>query len=156
HGPRSADAVGLQEGYDPADGFLLLPALADELHAALADALDLQQEGRALVDDIERFFAEGLDDLAGEVRADALDQAAAQVLGDALGGVRRGGPQLCGLELQAVDAVLHPVAAGRDVLAGDGVGEVADERHQFAAALGLDAQHGVPIFGVVVGDGLNG
>ena len=58
----------------------------------------------------QRALAEDLDDLAGVVRADALDQAGAEVLLDALpvcGGVVR---RLVGLELHAVVAVLDPVA----------------------------------------------
>ena len=69
--------------------FCSLPALADALNAARADALDLLEEGRALVDDRQGALAEDLDDLAGEMRADALDEAGAEVLLDALERVRR-------------------------------------------------------------------
>ena len=56
--------------------------------------------------------------LRAQVRADALDQPGAEVLLDALGGVRRRAAQLVGLELLAVLAVLHPGAGRLDVLAG--------------------------------------
>src|SRR5262249_29524111 len=141
HGPGGADAVRLQEDEDVAHRLLLAPALADALHAAGADSLDLLQKGGALVDDLQGARAEDLDDLAGEVRADALDEAGAEVAGDALGGVRRRGAQLVGPELQAVVAVLRPGARGLDVLAGHGTGQVTDHRHQAAAAGRLHAQY---------------
>src|SRR5439155_574314 len=67
HGPGGADAVRLEEYHDVADGLLLVPALADLLDAPRADALDLLEEARALVDDPQGALAEDLDDPLGEV-----------------------------------------------------------------------------------------
>src|SRR5262249_43686994 len=83
-GAGCADAVFLQKQHDAAHRLLLLPAFADALQAARADALHLLEKGRALVDDRQGTFAKDFDDLAGEVRADALDQAGAGVVRDAL------------------------------------------------------------------------
>ena len=121
-----------------------------------ADALDLLQERRALVDDLQRALAEDLDDLAGVVRADALDQAGAEILLDALGGVRRRAAQVVGLELLAVLAVADPGAGRLDVLAGDGARQVADDGDEAAPAARHDAQDGEARFGVVEGDALDG
>ena len=61
---------------------------------ARSDALDLLQKRRAFVDDLQGAFAEDGDDLLGEVRADALDQAGAEIFLDALDGVRRRAAQI--------------------------------------------------------------
>ena len=100
-------------------------------------------------------LAEDLDDLAGEVRADALDQAGAEVFLDALDGVRRRAAQLVGLELLAVVAVLHPVAGRLDVLAGDGAGQVADDGDEAAPAARPGRAARRSPFGVVKGDALD-
>src|SRR5262249_6913066 len=117
-GPGGADAVRLEEDHNGPHRLLLLPALADALDAARADALDLLEERRAVVDDLQGALAEDLDDLAGEVRADALDEPGAEVLLDAGCRVRRGGAEAVRLELQAVVAVLGPGAGSLEVLAG--------------------------------------
>src|SRR6185503_19161038 len=97
-----ADAVTLQEEHDGTDGFLFTPARPDLLKALRPDAPDLAQEGRAFVDDGQGAFAEDRDDLVGEVRPDALDQAGAEVLFDAFLRVRGDGVDFVGLELQPV------------------------------------------------------
>src|SRR5262249_45084637 len=106
--PAGADAVGLEKDHDVAHGLLFLPALADALNAARADALDLVEVCWALVDDIKGALTEGLDDLPGEVWPDALDEPGAKIFLDAFQGVRRGRFQLTCLELWSVIAVLHP------------------------------------------------
>ena len=152
-GPGGADAVRLQEHHDAADGFLLLPAFADALDAARADALDLLQKRRAFVDDVEGAFAEDLDDLAGEVRADALDQTGAEILFDALHGVRRRGAQrrsALNCRPWSRSCAHSPVAC--EVFAGDDGRQVADDGDQPALSLDLDAQHGKAGVRVVKGD----
>src|SRR5262249_45007917 len=143
---------------------LLLPTLADALKAARTDPLDLTQKRRALVDDGQGTFTEDLDDLAGEVRADPLDEAGAEVLGDALGGVRRRGAQVVGLELRAGVAdlkrrpgapVLGPRPRGRAVPAAGSARQPADDGAQAAPPAGLNAQHREPAVRVVKGDALD-
>ena len=90
------------------------------------------------------------------MRADALDQAGAEVLLDALDGVRRRGPQLVGLELQAVIAVLRPVARGFEILPSGHGRQVADDGDQPAPPLDLHAQHREPVLRVVKGDAFDG
>jgi hypothetical protein len=103
---------------DRADHLRLGPAVLDALGALGADAGDLAQALGVLLDGVEHRLAEGLDQLVGVDRADALDHARAEILLDALQRGRRGGAEEGGLELQAVDAVGDPGARGLDELAG--------------------------------------
>ena len=96
------------------------------------------QPRRRLLDDVEHLFAEGLDQLLGVDRADALDHAGGKVLLDALGGGRRRRAQEVGAELHAVRPVVDPPAARLDELAGtDGCG-MTDEGDQITLAARLD------------------
>src|SRR5262249_55039765 len=155
HGPTGADTLRLEEDHQAAHRLLLLPAFADALDAASADALDLLEEGWAFVNDGQGALAENLDDFPREVRADPLDQTGAEVFDDAFAGVRRRGAQLGGAELFAVVAVLHPGAARLDVLAGNDPGQGAHAPHLDALARHLDAQHREARIGIVKGDALD-
>src|SRR5262249_39031341 len=154
-GAGGAEAMRLQKDHDRADGLLLLPTLANPLDAPPADALDLIQERRAFVDDLERPLAEDLDDLAGKVRADPLDQPGADLFPAPSGGGGGRGAQLLRFDLPAVTAVLAPGAVGLDVLPRHGAGHLADHRHQPAPPLRLDAQHREARFRVVERDALD-
>ena len=110
--------MAVQDQPDRADHLRLGPALLDALGALGADAGDLPQALRALLDDVEHRLAEGLDQLLGVDRADALDHARGEMLLDALQRGRRGGAEEGGLELHPVGAVVDPDAAGLDELAG--------------------------------------
>ena len=90
-------------------------------HSLLAlgsDAFQFQQPVRFLLDDVEDLLPEGTDQLFREVRADALDHAGAEVLLDALQGTGRDDPQVLGLELKAVLAVVGPGSGALDVFPG--------------------------------------
>ncbi len=139
----------------PRDDFLLAPAVADAGDTLGADALDFPEKRGAFVDHGQCALAKSLDDLAGVMLADALDQAGRQVFLDSFGGLWRSGANLIGLELQAVVAVLHPDAVCLDVFAGDGGGEAGDDGDQIATAVGLDAQHREAGVGVVKNDTLD-
>ena len=86
----------LQEDHDLADRLLLGPGGDHPLLALRADAVELRQSLRLLFDDLEHLLAEGPDQLLGEVRADALDHAGAEVLLDAFQRGRRHDAQLLG------------------------------------------------------------
>ena len=103
----------VQEQHDLADHLLLGPAGDDARGALRADAGDLAQAVRLLLDQVEHRLAEGGDQLPGVHRADAADHAGAEVLLDALQRGRRGRLQEGGLELQAMGAVVDPDAASR-------------------------------------------
>jgi hypothetical protein len=84
HGAGRADAVGMQEQHDLADDLLVRPAGDDPLGALRPDAGDLPEPARLLLDDVEHGLAERLHEPLAVDRADALDQARAEVALDAL------------------------------------------------------------------------
>ncbi len=136
HRPGGADAMGLQKHHDLAHDLLLGPGAGHPLLALGPDALQLQQSFGLLLDDVEDLLAEGAHQLAGEMRADALDHARAQVLLDAFERRGRNDPQLLGLELKPVLAVVGPGAGALDVLTGRDAGRRADDGHAAHAGPG--------------------
>ena len=93
---------------------------------------------------------------AGEVGATALDPARAQIRCDACQGRRRHPLQPLGAILEAMLAVVDPVALSLDELAGGDRGGAADDRDQIALALDLDPQHAKARLFAVDGDALDG
>ena len=90
HRPRRADAVAVQEHHDLADHLLLGPGISDPLRPHFPDAGHLAQPFRLGLDHVENLLAERPDQLAGIDRADAPDDARAQILLDALDRGRSG------------------------------------------------------------------
>ena len=125
------------------------------LGALRADAVDLLQALGRLLDDVEHLFAEGLHQLLGVDRADALDHAGGEVLLDALGRGRRRRAQEIGAELHAVRPVVDPPAARLDELAGADRRRMADDGDQIALAARLHPQHAEAAVLVVEGDALD-
>src|SRR5262249_4715835 len=156
HGPRRADAVRLQKHHDGPHGLLLLPAFADALDTARADPLDLLEKSGALVNDGQGALAEDVDNLAREMWTDPLDEPGGEILGDALGRVRRSCPQLVRLELKPSVTVVDPAAACLNILAGHRVGQIADYRDQVTPAPRLDAQDNEAVLGILERDALDG
>ena len=122
------------------DGLLLAPRLHDPGLALGPDALQRPKPFRRPFDDVEHLRAERLHQLAREVRADALDEARAQVLLDSFEGGRRDDPQRLGAELDAVGGVVHPGAAAIDLFARADRGGAAHHGRQLPAAPDLDLQ----------------
>ena len=103
----------------------------------------------------ERAFAEHLDDAAGVGRADALDEAGAEILLDAFDGVRRHAADRLGLELFAVLAVLYPERPPASMVSpalADGSVPTTVTRPRRRATHAQDREPGV---GVVEGDALD-
>jgi hypothetical protein len=130
----SADAMALQEHHDLTNGLLVGPAGGDAGEPDLADAAHLQQPARRFLDDIEHRLTEGGDQPLGEMRADALDQAGGEVALDALTRGGRRHLQEQGAKLGPMLAVLLPMAAGLDVLAGMDLGGAAEHGDEIAVA----------------------
>jgi hypothetical protein len=147
--------MGLQKYHDLAHDLLLSPGAGHPFLALGSDALQFQQTLRLPLDDIEDLLAEGADQFAGEVRADALDHARAQVLLNAFKCGGRNDPQLLGLELEAVLAVVGPCAGTFDVLPGRDAGRRADDGYQLALAAYLDPQHAKAALWAMEGDALD-
>ena len=83
--PAGADAVAVEEQHDLADLLSLLPCLRDPLPALGADPIYRFQFGGAVFDHGENIGSKAPHQLLGENRADALDQAAAEVPLDPFG-----------------------------------------------------------------------
>ena len=145
----------VQEQHDLADHLLLGPAGDDAGRALRADAGDLAQAVRLLLDQVEHGLAEGTDQLLRIDRADAADHAGAEVLLDALQRGRRGRLQEGGLELQAMGAVVDPGPRCADELAGRDQRRVADHGDGVALAARLDPQDAEAGLGAVEGDPLD-
>ena len=109
HGVGRRDVVDAQKQHDLLDRLLRGPGFLDHGHALFANAGDLDQAGARVLDDVEGLQSEVCHDPPGRYRADALDQAAAQVL------LQPGeGSRLCllgmdDLELPSILEVLSPV-----------------------------------------------
>jgi len=71
--------VALQKEHHVLDGFLRRPGALDHRHAAFANARDLNQSFALFFDNGQRFQSEVRDNALRRHRADAFDQAAAQV-----------------------------------------------------------------------------
>ena len=140
--PRRADAVGVQEEHDVADGLLLGPAGGDLSSAELADARDIPQLLGACLDDFECRHAEYGDDPLGELRADTAHHAGAEVFLDPLGRCWRRGLEEVRLELQPVRSVGDPDADGVDEFARRNRRGVADDWHKVALPPSLHFQDG--------------
>lgn len=166
-GEVGADAVPMEEEHDVFDLFLLEPGGFDLGGAFGADVGDFAQAVGVVFDDVEGVRAEGGDDAVGEFGADAFDEAGAEVAAD---GVYGGGEGLFAdfdLELVAVFGVVGVGALEFEVFARGQFREVADEGDQAfavyavrgecgAAAVRFEPDDAVAVFGVVVGDALDG
>ena len=154
--PRRADAIGMEEDHDVADGLLLRPAGGDFPRAEFADAGDFTQLLRARLDYFERRLAEGRDDPFGELGANAAHHAGAEIFLDSLRRRRRRGLQEIRLELKAVAAVGDPDADRVDVFPGGDRRHVADDGDEVALAARLHLQHGKAVVVVMKRHPLDG
>ena len=140
--PRRADAVGVQEEHDVADGLLLGPAGGDFSGAEFAYAGNVPQLLGARLDDFERRRAEYGDDPLRQLRAYAAHHAGTEVFLNPLGRRRRRGLEEIRLELQPVGSVRDPDADGVDEFARRNRRGVADDRHKVALPPSLHFQNG--------------
>jgi hypothetical protein len=131
HRQRRGHADALQEDHDLLDRLLLGPGVLDPRAPLGAEAVDLDEPVRLVVDDVHDVDAEVIDHAFGHHGADALDHARAQVPPDAL--LRGGQHRRVGvdLELLAVLDVGGPAAAQPQGLADLGAEQRADRRDQF-------------------------
>ena len=150
---RHPDA--LQEDHHLLDRLLLGPRGGDHRGALGSQAVDLDQPGGRVLDDVHDVDAEVRDHPFGHHRADALDQARPQVPLDARGGGGQHGGVGVHLELPAVLRVAGPPAAQPEELADLRAEQRPDRRDQIPAdpgtPLGRDPGDRVP--GLRVGEG---
>ena len=152
HRQRGGHPDTLQEHHHLLDGLLLGPGGSDHRGALGAEAVDLDQAAGLVVDDVHDVDAEVGDHALGHHRADALDQARAQVSLDALGGGRQHGGVGVHLELLAVFRVARPPAAHPQGLAHLRAEQRPHRRDEVrAAAPGIYPGDRVP--GLRIGEG---
>ncbi len=72
--------MALEKNHDLPDLFLLSPGSADPFVSDRADAFNLKEAFRPLLDQVEGLYAEHLHNSLCHHRADAPDQSGAQVL----------------------------------------------------------------------------
>ena len=147
--------MALQEEHHLFDLPLLGPGARDQLDAHPADAQHLVQPAWLLLDDAQRLQPEFAHDTLGRHGADALDQAAAQVLFQPGDGGRQHRAHLVGLELAAVLRVSDPRARQQHRLAHVEAQHVADHGHRVTGAVWRQLSHGVAVFLVMIGDALD-
>ena len=150
-----AHTVRVQEDHDLPHGTLALPVLDDAAGAHAADAGDVEQAIGLAVDHVEHAGAEGRDELPGQMRADALDQAGAEIALDTFGRIGGRDTDPVGLELLPVRAVVDPGTGGVDVLADGDLRRVADDRRRLTSSPQGHAQDAEPALRVVIGDALH-
>ncbi len=148
-GARGTDAMLVQKEHDAVDGLLLHPGLANLEAALLAHAFHILELFRLVFDDVEDLGAELLNDALRVGRADAIDEAAAEIALDAVEGIRPAQLQVVRLELRAEVPVRLPRAACLELLAGHHTRGLADEAHDIALALRNDLQDAVAVVLIV-------
>ncbi len=138
-GESLADPVPLEEEHDLPDLALRVPGRPDLGDLCLAEALDLSQAVRFVLDDLEGFLTEPVREPLGQDRADALDQAAGQVPLDPVDGC--GGEDRVGfdLELPAELLVVDPLAGEEQILARVHGEQVAHDGRELGLPLPPDA-----------------
>ena len=151
-GMAGRDVVALQEEHDVLDLLLLQPALFDPLHTHLADAGHLQQQIRILLDHVQRLRPELPYDAAGELRAHALDQTAAEILLNAVDRRRQRLLKSLHGKLAAVLAVDPPGTPEIQHASHMHIRHGAHYRHQILIALRPALDDRVAVFRILVSD----
>ena len=114
----------------------------DLLDGLLADARDLAEPVRRLLDDGQRLLAELLHDALGQSGPDAVDDAGGQEALDALGARRRLDAEARDLELLPEALMCRPVATQAQLLADEGGLDIGDCRDAAVLAQGLEGKDG--------------
>ena len=160
-----ADPVAVQEDHDFLDLLLLLPGGGDLPGSVQANAGHFAQAFRRVLDDLKGFFFKVPHNALGHLGTDAFDHARAEVTLHA----RQAGRQALfaefGFELGAVLGMRVPLPLQADMFARRQFRQVADHRRQAIVTQAGDAlsarnfraqaQDGVAVFRIVVGDALN-
>ena len=154
HGEYRAQAERAHELHESAYPSLLAEAFRKLLRLRRAYALYLRQLLRRVFEHVQRLIAEFVDNERRRRGADAAHGSAREIFIDRGRGARQHTLRKLGLELPAVDAVRHPVAADDHGFAGRGVREAADDRHSLAVFVS-QAQHGVAVLFIFINHGID-
>ena len=137
-----------------------MPARAYLLDLRLAELRHLAEPRGLVGEDVERVFAEGVDDALREDLADALYEPGREVALDADERLRRDARDRLRLELASVDLVGHPRASRGDLLAFPHRLRLADDSYlvelpEREAGRQLDVEDGIAVLVVVEHDRLD-
>ena len=138
-----------------ADPLLVRPGRGDPVGPLRTDPRDFAQTRRTGLDDVEDVRAEQADQTRGIDRADAPDQAGAEIFFDAFHRRGGGGFQEPHAELPPVRPVVGPFAGGGDPFARRNHRGMAHRSDEIAVATGLETEHAEAGLGVVEGDPLD-
>src|ERR1039457_6249726 len=153
--PAGAHTMAVQEQHDLSYLFRLLPRLLNSLPAFRSDPIDGLQFRDPVLDHAQDFGSEPPDQLLGQNRPDAFDQAAAEVTLDAFDRLRRHGFHQSGLELESVLFVSNPPALGLQPLPGSYGRQRSDDRYLIAVPADFYPEHTEAVFVVVESDALD-
>jgi hypothetical protein len=136
----------MKKDHDLAHDLLHGPRRFNLASALRTNAFNLLQPARTIFDDIENLFAKLCDQFRRVNRADASDQAAAEVLLDPFVRGRGCAPHQFRAELPAKLTVVNPATFCRQPFAGIGGGKRSDNRNELAMAFGFDPKDGKAVF----------
>ena len=126
--------MSLEEEHDFPDFPLGLPCFLDMLYPVGSDARDLPEPVWGVLNDVQGFILESVDQTACQDGTDPFDQIGAKVTSDGVGcGWQRRGV-IGHLELEPVPWVLEPAAFQVQLLTGLDTGEASNHDGQIAPA----------------------
>ena len=146
---RRPDTVAVQKDHDFPHDLLLVPSGSDPFCPNGSDPGHFAQAPGLVLDHCEDLVAELCNEPFRIFRTYALNRARPKVFLDALMRRGLGRRDVARLELPAVRPVDHPIALGRDPLAGIHRRCAADDGLQFALAARAHPEHAKAVVGVV-------
>src|ERR1039457_3154529 len=153
--PAGAHTMAVQEQHDFSYLFRFLPCLLNSLPAFRSDPIDGLQFRDPVLDHAQDFGSEPPDQLLGQNRPDALDQAAAEVTLDPLHRRRWHGFHQSGLELKPVLLVANPPALGLQPLPGSYRRQRSKDCYLVSVSSDFYPKHTEAVFVVVESDALD-
>src|SRR5271166_1389762 len=153
--PAGAHTMAVKEQHDLSYLFRSLPCLLNSLPPFRSDPIDGLQFRDPVLDHAQDFGSEPPDQLLGQNRPDALDQAAAEVTLDSLHRRRRHGFHQPGLELKPVLFVSNPPALGLQPLPGSYGRQRSKDCYLVAVSSDFYPKHTEAVFVVVESDALD-
>src|SRR5664280_1932975 len=155
HRSAGAHTMAVQEQHDFSYLFRFLPCLLNSLPAFRTDPVDGLQFRDPVLDHAQDFSSEPPDQLLGQNRPNAFDQAAAEVTLDPFNRRRRHGFHQSGLELKSVLFVSNPPALGLQPLPGGYGRQRFKDRYLVPVPSDFYPDHTEAVFVVVESDALD-
>ena len=126
--------MSLEEDHDFPDFPLGLPCFLDMLYPGGSDARDLPEPVWGVLNDVQGFILESVDQTACQDGTDPFDQIGAEVASDGVGSGWQRGSVMGHLKLESVPWVLEPAAFQVQLLTGLDTGEASNHSGQIVLA----------------------